>query len=208
MTVDSLERGAWRNYHSQDLSKPLAAALSAFVDQGYHGTSIRNIASRAGLSVPGLYHHYPSKHALLVGLTNAAMSELLTHSRQALAEAGSSPLDRFNAVVESLLRFHMFRREQAFVASTEIRSMEQASRAVYIAQRDEQQQMLDHIVLEGVEQGVFNTLYPADASRAVTTMCVAVSSWYRADGPLSPDELVERYLRIAQSVVGSKERNA
>jgi len=208
MTVDSLERGAWRNYHSQDLSKPLAAALSAFVDQGYHGTSIRNIASRAGLSVPGLYHHYPSKHALLVGLTSAAMSELLTHSRQAVVEAGSSPLDRFNAVVESLLRFHMFRREQAFVASTEIRSMEQASRAVYIAQRDEQQQMLDHIVLEGVEQGAFNTLYPADASRAVTTMCVAVSSWYRTDGPLSPDELVERYLRIAQSVVGAKERNA
>lgn len=175
------------------------------VEKGYDGASIREIASRAGLSVPGLYHHYPSKQALLVGLTNAVMRELLDRSHAAVAEAGPTPGERFDAVIESLLRFHMYRREQAFVASRETRSMEPESRKAYIALRDEQQEMLDDIVREGVAAGLFRTPFPEDASRAVVTMCVAVSTWYREDGPLSPDELVERYLAIARSTVGASD---
>ncbi|EID80869.1 MULTISPECIES: TetR/AcrR family transcriptional regulator [Rhodococcus] len=206
MTVEGTQRGSsWREYTDQGLSKVLAAALAAFVEKGYDGASIREIASRAGLSVPGLYHHYPSKQALLVGLTNAVMRELLDRSHAAVAEAGPTPGERFDAVIESLLRFHMYRREQAFVASRETRSMEPESRKAYIALRDEQQEMLDDIVREGVAAGLFRTPFPEDASRAVVTMCVAVSTWYREDGPLSPDELVERYLAIARSTVGASD---
>ncbi|NED61333.1 helix-turn-helix transcriptional regulator, partial [Streptomyces sp. SID10244] len=60
--------GEWRDYGEPELPVPLAAALAAFAEQGYHGTSVREIASRANLSVPGLYHHYPSKQSLLQGL--------------------------------------------------------------------------------------------------------------------------------------------
>ena len=204
MTVEGTQRSSsWREYTDQGLSKVLAAALAAFVEKGYDGASIREIASRAGLSVPGLYHHYPSKQALLVGLTNVVMRDLLDRSRAAVSEAGPTPGERFDAVIESLLRFHMYRREQAFVASRETRSMEPESRQAYIALRDEQQEMLDDIVRDGVAAGHFRTPFPEDASRAVVTMCVAVSTWYREDGPLSPDELVERYLAIARSAVGA-----
>lgn len=197
------DAGSWRDYGESSLSKPLAAALAAFMEQGYHGSSIRDIAARAELSVPGLYHHYPSKQALLMGLLNAAMDEVLERTAQAEREAGPEPAARFDAVVESLLRFHMARRELAFVASTEARSVESAARREYIGRRDEQQRMLDRVVEDGVEQGVFTSQYPADAARAVATMCVAVSNWYRPDGPLSPDELVERYLEIARGMVGA-----
>lgn len=203
MSVDEPGAGSWREYDESGLTRPLAAALSAFVEQGYHGASIRDIAARAGLSVPGLYHHYPSKQALLMGLTNAAMDELLERSAQAEAQAGLAPRARFDAVVESLLRFHMARRELAFVASTEVRSMEPDERRAYIARRDEQQRMLDRIVSDGVAQGEFAAPYPADAARAVATMCVAVSGWYRPDGPLTPDELAARYLEIARGMVGA-----
>lgn len=202
MTTDE-DPGSWRHYDDATLSGPLAAALALFAERGYEGASIREIAARAGLSVPGLYHHYPSKQALLVGLTRVVMADLLERSRRALAEAGPAPREQFDAVVESLLRFHMFRRDQAFVASTEMRSMEPQAREDYVALRDEQQRMLDEIVREGVRSGDFRTRYPEDASRAVTTMCVAVASWYRPDGPLSPRELVDRYLEIARGTVGA-----
>ncbi|MEN0134705.1 MAG: TetR/AcrR family transcriptional regulator [Rhodococcus sp. (in: high G+C Gram-positive bacteria)] len=206
MTVEGTQRSSsWREYTDQGLSKVLAAALAAFVEKGYDGASIREIASRSGLSVPGLYHHYPSKQALLVGLTNVVMRELLDRSRAAVAEAGPTPGERFDAVIECLLRFHMYRREQAFVASRETRSMEPESRQAYIALRDEQQEMLDDIVRDGVAAGLFRTPFPEDASRAVVTMCVAVSTWYREDGPLTPDALVERYLAIARSAVGASD---
>lgn len=43
----------------------LDAAAVAFVEFGYNGTSLRDVAARAGLSHTGLLHHFPDKPALL-----------------------------------------------------------------------------------------------------------------------------------------------
>ncbi|GAB2534311.1 TetR/AcrR family transcriptional regulator [Nocardia heshunensis] len=40
-------------------------ALKAFADNGYHNTSVAEIAERCGLSQPGLLHYFPNKPALL-----------------------------------------------------------------------------------------------------------------------------------------------
>ncbi len=200
------EDGSWREYESDPLPPILAAALAAFVDQGYHGTSVREIASRAGLSVPGLYHHHPSKQAMLVAITSAAMTELLDRSIRAEEHAGTDPVDRFDAVVESLLLFHVHRQDVAFLCSTEIRSLDPGNREAYLAQRDAQQRMLDRIVLDGVESGAFATSHPLDASRAVTTMCVGVATWYRSGGRLDPRALVEVYSELARGTVGADPR--
>ena len=180
----------------------LESALSAFAEQGYHGTSIRDIAGGAGLSVPGVYHHYRSKQEILLALMVSVMDELLSRSRAALASVSDRPEDRFDVLVESLLRFHMFRRSQAFVASSEIRSLDAENRDRYVRLRDEQQQMITDIVSAGCVSGDFATAYPEDAARAVATLCVGVASWYRDDGPLQPDQLVRRHLGLARALVG------
>ncbi|MGW5522071.1 TetR/AcrR family transcriptional regulator [Gordonia sp. NPDC003950] len=193
---------SWRDFGEPELPVPLAAALAAFAEHGYHGTSVREIAARANLSVPGLYHHYPSKQSLLQGLLERTMTDLLARSEQAIVEAGDEPVDQFDAVVESLLRFHMYRREQAFVGSTEIRSLDDSYKSTYIGHRDRQQRMVDEIVFAGVAAGDFATEYPKDASRAVATMCVGVSTWFKLDGELDADELIKRNLKIARDIVG------
>lgn len=194
--------GRWRQYDGSALPAPLAAALEVFAEQGYHGTTIRQVAGRAGLSVPGLYHHYPSKQALLAGIVDASMDELLSRSFAAEREAGVDPLARYDAVIESLLRFHMHRRDQAFVTSSELRSLEPAARARHIDQRDRQQRQVDEIVVDGANAGVFAAEYPLDAARAAVTMCVAVASWYRPSGSMSVDQLVSRYAELARRLVG------
>lgn len=193
----------WRAYGPRSLPRVLDAALVAFAEQGYHGTSIRDLAAGAGLSVPGVYHHYRSKQEILVALMMAVMDELLERSASALGSASDDPAEQFDAVVESLLRFHMFRRREAFVASTEIRSLDADSRRRYVERRDEQQRMLDRIVEAGVGAGVFAAPYPEDAARAVASLCVGVASWYREEGRLAPDELVRRHLVLARGLVGA-----
>lgn len=48
----------------------LKAALQLFSKQGYRGTSIREIATAAGLSTGNVYHHFPDKEALFTTLLN------------------------------------------------------------------------------------------------------------------------------------------
>ena len=192
----------WRIYAQDDLSPILAAALQCFMEHGYHGTTIRQVAARAGLSVPGLYHHYPSKHALLVAITSHAMSDLWSRSEQALAEAGPSISDQFDSLVECLVLFHARRTGLAFIAFSEIRSLDSSARAKHIAARDRQQGLMNAVVEQGAECGEFSTRFPREASLAVITMCTGVAQWFRADGALSPEQLVERYREITRMAVG------
>jgi AcrR family transcriptional regulator len=192
----------WREYGALDFPRILDAALQAFAEHGYHGTTTRDLARRSGLSVPGVYHYYASKQDILFDLMTQIIDELLTRSRQALADAALEPRAQFDALVESLLRFHMYRRTGAMVSTAELRSLEPGNRERYVAKRDEQQRMLDQAVLDGVRDGVFSTPYPKDASRAIASLCVGVASWYRPDGTLSVEALLDRYLTIARSIVG------
>jgi len=44
------------------------AALSLFLEQGYHATSMRQIAERAGLALGGIYNHFASKDEIFGAL--------------------------------------------------------------------------------------------------------------------------------------------
>ncbi|WP_067814702.1 TetR/AcrR family transcriptional regulator [Nocardia inohanensis] len=46
----------------------LRAALELFAERGYAGTSIAAVAKRAGLSAPGVLHHFGDKRALLIAV--------------------------------------------------------------------------------------------------------------------------------------------
>ena len=63
------------------------------------------------------------------------------------------------------------------------------------------ERMVDDIVFAGVESGDFATKYPKDAARAVSTMCVGVSTWFNVDGPVAADELIRRNLHMARCLV-------
>lgn len=193
----------WRDYSSSTLHPILAASLTCFAQNGFHGTTTRSVASEAGLSVPGVYHHFPSKHAILVAVMRHAMDDLWRRSCAAFEEAGDSALLQFTLVVECMLEFHTRRRDEAFIAISEIRSLNEAARREHIAARDRQQRLVDEIVERGANDGVFDTPTPKDASRAVVTMCTAVSQWYRPDGGLSSSELARRYGSIALRAVGA-----
>ena len=198
----------WREYEPLEFPRILDAALQAFYEHGYHGTTTRDLARRSGLSVPGVYHYYPSKQDILVDLMTVIIDELLTRSRRALESASPGTRPRFDALVESMLRFHMYRRTGAMVSTAELRSLEPGNRERYVAKRDEQQRMLDEVILAGVRDGEFSTSYPKDASRAIASLCVGVASWYRPDGSLPVEALLDRYLTIARSIVGIGEETS
>jgi len=195
-------RLAWREYDPSPLSPVLDAALMCFMEQGYHGTSIRMIARRAGLSVPGIYHHFESKHDLLVELMSHAMAELWERSRASVAEAGETVSQQFDRLVECLVLFHAHRRELAVIAMSEIRSLEGDARVRHIAARDRQQRLMDTIVDAGVASHEFTAPYPREASRAIITMCTSMANWYHPDGPMTPADLAVKYGAVARMAVG------
>lgn len=181
----------WREFPSLKLAPPLVGALDAFVELGYHGASIRDVAQRAGLSVAGVYHHQPSKQHLLVELLDLTMEDLLHRCRTARAE-GDGPVERFIKLVECLALYHTHRRELGFLGASEMRSVEQPHRDRIAATRRTVQHMVDDEALEGSRRGLMGTPLPREAARAVVTMCTALPQWWSPGGGRSSPEVVAR----------------
>jgi AcrR family transcriptional regulator len=56
----------------------LDVALRVFAEQGFHPTSMNDLAEAAGVTKPVLYQHFPSKHALYASLLELELGQLTT----------------------------------------------------------------------------------------------------------------------------------
>jgi AcrR family transcriptional regulator len=180
----------------------LDCAVAVFAAKGYHGASIREIASRAGVSVAGIYHHFPSKQHLLARLMDDTMDALIARTQKATAEASECPVALLSAAVAAHVRYHVEYREHSFVGNSELRSLVSPARERVLRKRDRQRAIFEDAVRRGAAEGVFDVEFPADTVRAIVTMCTAVATWYRPRGPLTPEELADRYVTLALRLVG------
>jgi len=182
------------------------AAVEAMSEHGYHGTSVRDIADRAGMSSAALYHHFTSKQDLLFHITDRGIEALVRQTEAALRASPNDPAARLRAIVRVHVLTHTENQQGSFIGNSEIRSLEPANRAIIVSKRDQQKRLFDDVVRDGAERGAFATPYPNEASMAIITMCTAVAQWYRPDGPLRPDEIAERYADLALAMLGYRPR--
>ena len=196
------DTGGWRDFAEPTVPPLLLSAVETFVEEGYHGTTMRTLAARAGLSVPGLYHHYNSKQSIMVEIMERAMDDLRWRSLSALAEAGDSVEEQLRLHIECLVMFHANRGQLAFLAASEIRSLQPETRARHIAARDRQQRILQAIVDQGVEDGLFSVISARETCRALVTMCTGVAQWFHRHGPLTAEDIAAQYVVIALRALG------
>jgi len=71
----------------------LDAALDLFAERGYHGASIRALATAVGVRESALYHHFANKEALLDGLLTAAVERRARALEEEAALASTGSLD-------------------------------------------------------------------------------------------------------------------
>jgi AcrR family transcriptional regulator len=194
---------SWRDAREVELSPILAAALEAFYEHGYHGASVRDLASRIGVTVPALYYHHENKEAILFELLDVSIQRLLSQCQAAYAEAADDPQARFLNLVECTARFMAGSGKVAFL-NAEIRSLSPDLRARYSEKRDQIEAMLLASLQDCVAAGLFDVSSPRDTARALLGMIQAIATWYRPDGDLSVDEVARRYVDIAAHAVGAR----
>jgi AcrR family transcriptional regulator len=82
----------------------LESALAVFVSDGYHSTSMDDVAERAGVSKPVLYQHFPSKLELYLALLDSACEQVVGAVRAALASTTVNK-ERVAASTEAFYRY-------------------------------------------------------------------------------------------------------
>jgi AcrR family transcriptional regulator len=179
----------------------LAAAVEVMAAQGYHGTSVRDIAAAAGTSPGLLYQYFASKAALLETMLDRGMDVLVAATEAALDAAGDDPAARLRAIVGAHVRVHLDSQRESLLGNSELRALAAGARSGVVAKRDVQQRIFERVVRDGVRRGAFATEHPREAARVITTAATAVAAWFRPGGELDADEIVARYQDVALDTV-------
>jgi AcrR family transcriptional regulator len=181
----------------------LRAAVAVMAEHGYHGTSVRDIAVRAGLSPAALYHHFTSKQEVLATIMERGIEALLARTRAALDAAEDDPVEQLRALVAVQVLFHLEDQRGTLLGTSEVRALQEPVRSQHLGKRLQQQRMFDDVVAAGVRSGAFRTPLAQEASRAIVVMSTGVASWFSPTGRLDREQVVERYQRLALDMVGA-----
>lgn len=196
-----LDTGDWRDFGPLPIDTILASAIQVFVRMGYHGASVRAIAHEAGMSVPGVYHHYPSKQDLLVKILDITMTDLVWRLERA-GEEDDDNVARLRLFVEALALYHVRRSDLAFIGASEMRSLEPVSCRRITQLRRRVQLMLDEHIAAVIPAGGARVENPRHAGQAIGTMCTSLAQWFDPRGRTTPEQIAREYAAFALALVG------
>ncbi len=181
-------------------------ATELFDELGYHGTTVREIAAGAGLSLPLLYELFPAKQSILREIVDVTYGGAVAQTEAAVADADGDPAAALEAAVWAQCDFYIRCRRACRVAERELVNLAPEDRLRAEARRVALGEVLREIIADGVHAGVFDVSEPAATSRALASMCVAIGSWYEPGGHDVPRQIAQTYCDLAQKMAGVRIR--
>src|SRR5262245_27178607 len=161
-------------------SRLVAAATAAFAERGYHATTTRDIAARAGMSPAALYVHHSSKEELLFLISRDGHDAALRVIREASRD-DAEPFARLHATVRAFTLWHAEHHTAARVVQYEGGALSEEHRSQIARWRREIDRHMRDVIIAGVERGVFAVPDVPGTTLALLSLAVDVARWYRDD---------------------------
>lgn len=196
----------WEESSPGSMRGLLTAALESFAEQGFHGTSTREIARKARMSPAALYAHFKSKEELLYRISIVLATKGLETLREA-ASVDGSVRDRLARVIRTHAAFHARMWTAARVANLELHALTPRHRRVIEDIYQKTKQVIHECVSSGVKAGEFEVDDISLTNVAIMSLVVSVCRWYSPEGVLSPDEVGERCAKLVMKMVAPSTRS-
>jgi AcrR family transcriptional regulator len=173
----------------------LLAAAQIFRAKGFHAASMQDIAQAVSLQKASLYYHVNSKQEILLELLDWAL-DVIIQEVGAVVDLNNNADIRFEKAVHAYLNTILQHLDLASVLILEHRSLEPGLREKHIPRRDRFEQLWRQLLIDGIEQGIFQCEDPSMAARAILGTLNWTITWYRPEGKLSPDDIANIYVNL------------
>lgn len=191
-----------------------SAAAALFLSGGYHNTSVREIAQKAGLSVGSVFNYFTSKEEILFFLFSNNQSrteDVLREQRteyERLKRAGVDPKQLFLLAYVRYVRLIDEQRRDVVLGYQEMKSLTSAERRRLLEGEERIQSLFEEIIAYGVEKKAF----PAgDIDVKAHSLLVLAQSWAAHHWALKRFGKVDDYFRtlrpIALGILESATKN-
>ena len=168
----------------------LAAAARIFQRKGYHGTSVRDIADAVGLLKGSLYHYITSKEELLVRLFDGLLEDTV-HELEAIAASDAGAADRLRDMVRAYAHAVIANQGAVGLYLRDWRSLPMRELAGLAARRRRMRALFSGVIADGARAGELAPGDPNIAALAILGTCNWMYEWYRPDGRMTREAVIE-----------------
>jgi AcrR family transcriptional regulator len=183
-------------------ARVLSAAVELFAEQGYDGTSVSQVITRAGVAKGGFYHHFASKETLLyevygdlIGRQLAAMDEILSR--------GLPPAQTLRALIRDLVESTAASARPALVFWREMHRLGDERTAQYRQQRRRYHDAVRKVVRDAQAAGEFASVATADTvTFTIFGYVNELPLWYRPNGRQRPAQLASELADLVLAALG------
>src|SRR5437667_355688 len=110
--------------YDERLDHFLSRAAKVFADQGYHSTTMRDLAAATGMSLAGMYYYVRGKEELLYRIQDRCFARVLAGAERALTGlADADALERLHAFIRHHVTFFAAHMAEMKVLSHEANSL-------------------------------------------------------------------------------------
>jgi AcrR family transcriptional regulator len=173
---------------SYDLDDIVEIAMRVFLERGYDGTSMEDLARAAGITKSSFYYHVSGKEELLERGVTRALDALFGVLDEPAAIEGRA-VDRLRHIVRRMAEIVTERLPEVALLVRATGNTETETRA--LERRREFDRAVARLMRQAIRDGdVRAAAEPAIVTRLVLGMAVSVIGWYRPDGNVRPAALV------------------
>ena len=176
-----------------------AAAL--FYERGYGATSIRDIAEAVDISSSTMYHHFTNKQDILHACVARFMSDFVAATVPPLRDPTTTPTERIRQMVRLHLEISDDRRPELLIGNPIRYALAPEQQKDGIGLQKAYHDAVRDVITEGCTRGEFDTADPEIATMAVLDMLNGVREWFDPSGPLSRDDVIDRYTEIVLKIL-------
>ncbi len=188
-------RPSARERKPYNLDALLDVAVRVFLERGYDGSSLDQVARAAGITKASIYYHVRGKEELLLRGVGRAFDALFAVLEEEQAKTGPA-LGRLKHVVRRTIEITLAMTPEVALL-LRVRGNTRAERGV-LGRRREFDHLMAQMLAQAQEQGALrDDVDPRLATRLLFGMLNSVTEWYRRDGALGAPELAEGVFRIA-----------
>lgn len=169
----------------------LEQAAQLFQRNGYHATSVRDIAKAVNLKGSSLYTHINSKESLLWEIVANSMQSFVALGQRVPEDVDA--LEQLAFLIEGHLDILVRELPNASVLFHDWRSLSGEWREKITQQRDQYQQVYRHVIETGIAQGIFRTQDSKAASLFILSALNWSYQWYNPTGIWDVEALAVHY---------------
>ena len=174
----------------------LAKAAELFVKNGYHMTTVEDIAKSLNMTKPAIYYYFPSKVAILYQLHDWTIG-LFTDRAAEILKTEEPPDVKLRKMIVSHIDTAVAEMSGVSALLHEEFALTGKARAKIVRRRDTYDRMFRRVIQDGIDHGIFVDCDAALASFYILGFVNYVPHWYRPDGRLSKEAISQSFADLA-----------